>query len=139
PVRVGIPIDDLCAGLLLGQAIIMALIEREQSGVGQWVHTSLLEAQIFMLDFQASRWLMAGEVAQQAGNDHPTGIPTGVFPTTDGHINIAASSARMWERFCDVIGRAEWKDKPEWQTQKGRSRDRSAINSAISAVTQTQS
>src|SRR5204862_10424 len=81
PVRVSIPIDDLCAGLLLGQAILMALIEREQSGEGQWVHTSLLEAQIFMLDFQASRWLIAGEVAKQAGNDHPTGIPTGVFPT----------------------------------------------------------
>src|SRR5229473_3918166 len=77
PVRVGIPIDDLCAGLLLAQAMLMALIERESSGVGQWVHTSLLEAQIFMLDFQASRWLIAGEVAKQAGNDHPTGIPTG--------------------------------------------------------------
>src|ERR1700730_9432163 len=91
PVRVGIPIADLTAGLLLGQAILMALIEREQSGEGQWVHTSLLEAQIFMLDFQASRWLIAGEVAKQAGNDHPTGIPTGVFPTADGLINIAAS------------------------------------------------
>src|SRR3954464_13604762 len=90
PVRVGIPIDDLCAGLLLAQAMLMAVIEREQSGEGQWVHTSLLEAQIFMLDFQASRWLIAGEVAPQAGNDHPTGIPTGVFPTADGLINIAA-------------------------------------------------
>ena len=80
PVRVGIPIDDLCAGLLLAQAMLMALIERETSGEGQWVHTSLLEAQIFMLDFQASRWLIAGEVAKQAGNDHPTGIPTGRVP-----------------------------------------------------------
>src|SRR5947208_12379316 len=91
PVRVGIPIDDLCAGLLLGQAILMALIEREQSGEGQWVHTSLLEAQIFMLDFQASRWLIAGEVGNQAGNDHPTGIPTGGFPTSDGQLNRAPS------------------------------------------------
>jgi crotonobetainyl-CoA:carnitine CoA-transferase CaiB-like acyl-CoA transferase len=139
PMRVGVPIDDLVAGTLLALGISMALIERARTGSGRWVTTSLLEAQLFMLDFQAARWLMAGEVAQQAGNDHPTGIPTGVFPTTDGHINIAASSARMWERFCDVIGRAEWKDKPEWQTQKGRSRDRSAINSAISEVTQTQS
>ncbi len=80
PVRVGIPIDDLCAGLLLAQAMMMALIERETSGVGQWVHTSLLEAQIFMLDFQASRWLIAGEVAKQAGNDHPTGIPDRRLP-----------------------------------------------------------
>ena len=80
PVRVGIPIDDLCAGLLLAQAMMMALIEREKTGEGQWVHTSLLEAQIFMLDFQGSRWLQAGEVAKQAGNDHPTGIPTGAVP-----------------------------------------------------------
>jgi hypothetical protein len=93
PVRVGIPIADLTAGILLALAVMMALLEREKSGEGQWVHTSLLEAQIAMLDFQASRWLMAGEVPKQAGNDHPTSIPTGVFPTSDGHINIAASGA----------------------------------------------
>src|SRR5215471_18352163 len=109
PVRVGVPIDDLVAGTLLALGISMALIERARTGVGRWVTTSLLEAQIFMLDFQAARWLMAGEVAPQAGNDHPTGIPTGVFRTCDGHINIAASSARMFERFCDTIGKPEWK------------------------------
>ena len=81
PVRVGIPIDDLCAGLLLAEGILMALIEREQSGEGQWVESSLLAAQIAMLDFQAARWLIAGEVPEQAGNDHPTSIPTGVFRT----------------------------------------------------------
>src|SRR6266403_1072536 len=91
PVRVGIPIADLCAGLFLAQGMLMALIEREVSGEGQWVHTSLLEAQIFMLDFQGSRWLIAGEVPEQAGNNHPTSIPTGVFATADGHINIAAA------------------------------------------------
>jgi formyl-CoA transferase len=138
PVRVGVPIDDLVAGTLLALGISMALIERQRTGVGRWVTTSLLEAQIFMLDFQASRWLMAGEVAQQAGNDHPTGIPTGVFPTTDGYINIAASSGRMWERFCDTLGRPEWKDKPEWKTQQGRSADRQAINAAIGEITRTQ-
>jgi crotonobetainyl-CoA:carnitine CoA-transferase CaiB-like acyl-CoA transferase len=79
---------------------------------------------------------MAGEVAPQAGNDHPTGIPTGVFPTSDGHINIAASGGRMWERFCDVIGHPDWKDKPEWRTQKGRSIERVAINAAIGEITQ---
>jgi crotonobetainyl-CoA:carnitine CoA-transferase CaiB-like acyl-CoA transferase len=138
PVRVGVPIDDLVAGTLLALGISMALVERAQTGVGRWVTTSLLEAQVFMLDFQAARWLMAGEVAKQAGNDHPTGIPTGVFPTSDGHINIAASSGRMWERFCDVIGQPEWKDKPEWQTQRGRSQDRSAVNAAIGEITQHQ-
>jgi formyl-CoA transferase len=138
PVRVGIPMDDLTAGNLLAFGIMTALFERETTGVGRWVTTSLLEAQVFMLDFQAARWLLKGEVAGQAGNDHPTGIPTGVFPTSDGHINIAASSARLWERFCDAIGQPEWKSNPEWNTQQGRSRDRRAINAAISEITRTQ-
>ena len=94
PVRVGIPIADLCSGILLAQGILVALIERETTGEGKWVHTSLLEAMLSMLDFQASRWLMSGEVPPQAGNNHPTGIPTGVFETKDGHINIAAVGRR---------------------------------------------
>src|SRR6202171_2278383 len=138
PVRVGVPIDDLVAGTLLALGISMALVERARTGVGRWITTSLLEAQIFMLDFQAARWLMAGEVAGQAGNDHPTGIPTGVFPTTDGSINIAARGGRMGERFCEVIGHPEWKDKPEWRTSKGRSQDRRAVNAAIGEVTRTR-
>jgi formyl-CoA transferase len=135
PMRVGIAVADMTAGNLLALAIMTALFERQRTGVGRWVHTSLLESQIFMLDFQASRWLMAGEVAGQAGNDHPMGIPTGVFETSDGHINIAASSARMWERLCDAIGKPEWKTREEWRTQKGRSRDRASINAVITEVT----
>lgn len=138
PMRVGIPIDDLCAGTLLAMGVMMALFERETTGTGRWVTTSLLETQVFLLDFQASRWLFDGEVAGQAGNDHPTGIPTGAFPASDGHINIAASSARLWERFCDAIERPDWKAKPEWTSQKGRSADRKAINAAISEVTKTK-
>jgi crotonobetainyl-CoA:carnitine CoA-transferase CaiB-like acyl-CoA transferase len=138
PVRVGIPIADLTAGNLLALAIMTALFEREVTGVGRWVHTSLLEAMIFMLDFQAARYLKDGEVAKQAGNDHPTGIPTGVFPTTDGHINIAASSARVWERFCHAIGRPEWIEKPEWKVLAGRSKDRQNVNAAIAEVTKTK-
>ena len=91
PVRVGIPIADLCAGLFCAMGILVALLERETSGKGQQVETSLLQAQIFMLDFQAARWLVKGEVARQAGNNHPTSIPTGVFKTADGHINIAVA------------------------------------------------
>ncbi|MDA8049387.1 MAG: CaiB/BaiF CoA-transferase family protein [Rhodospirillales bacterium] len=135
PVRVGIPIADLTAGNLLALGVMVALYDRERTGVGRWVQTSLLEAQVFMLDFQATRWLMKHEIAPQAGNDHPTGIPTGVFPASDGLINIAASSARLWERFCEAIGRPEWKAKEEWKTQKGRSAARAAINAAIAAVT----
>jgi crotonobetainyl-CoA:carnitine CoA-transferase CaiB-like acyl-CoA transferase len=135
PVRVGIPIDDLCAGLLLAQGILMALIERQTSGKGQWVHTSLLEAQIFMLDFQASRWLMAGEVAQQAGNDHPTGIPTGVFPTADGLINIAASGDHMFRRFCEAADAMALLDDPDYANGPARSKNRKALNARIAEIT----
>jgi crotonobetainyl-CoA:carnitine CoA-transferase CaiB-like acyl-CoA transferase len=138
PMRVGIPIDDLTAGNLLALGCMMALFDRERTGVGRWVTTSLLESQIFMLDFQASRWLMEKEVAGQAGNDHPTGIPTGVFPTSDGHINIAASSARVFARFCEAIGRTDWLERDDWKTQAGRSKDRKAINAAISEITVTK-
>jgi crotonobetainyl-CoA:carnitine CoA-transferase CaiB-like acyl-CoA transferase len=139
PLRVGIPIADLTAGNLLALAVMMALFDREQTGEGRWVHTSLLEAQVFMLDFQASRWLLAGEVAGQAGNDHPTGIPTGVFPTADRPITLAASSPRLWERFCEALGRPDWKNRPEWSTGEGRSRDRAAINQSIGEVTRQAS
>ena len=138
PMRVGIPIDDLTAGNLLALGIMMSLFDRERTGVGRWVTTSLLEAQIFMLDFQGARWLMDKEVPKQAGNDHPTGIPTGVFPTSDGHINIAASSGRLWDRFCDTIERPDWKTHEKWKTQQGRSTDRAAINAAIGDITRTK-
>ena len=100
PVRVGIPIADLCAGLFCALGILVALLEREKSKQGQHVTTSLLQAQIFMLDFQGARWLIEGEVPKQAGNNHPTSIPTGVFKTADGHINIASTGQKIWERFC---------------------------------------
>src|SRR5258707_7823149 len=116
----------------------MALVERARTGVGRWVTTSLLEAQIFMLDFQASRWLIEKEVAGQAGNDHPTGIPTGVFPTSDGHINIAASSSRVFTPFFESIGKSQWLQDPEWKTQVGRSKHRKAINAPIAEVTKTK-
>ena len=135
PVRVGIPVDDLCAGLLLAQGILMALIERQSSGEGQWVHTSLLEAQIFMLDFQAARWLIAGEVAPQAGNDHPTGIPTGVFPTADGEINIAASGDHMFRRFCEAADAMALLGDPDYATGAERSKNRRTLNQRIAEIT----
>ena len=138
PVRAGIAVADLTAGNLLALGIMMALYERMRTGLGRWVTTSLLQAQVFMLDFQAARWLVDREVAGQAGNDHPTGIPTGVFPTSDGHINIAASSSRLFTRFCTAIGRPDWAERPGWTTQAGRSADRQAINAAIGAVTRTE-
>ena len=137
PMRVGIPIADLTSGLLLAQAIMLALYNRERTGKGQWVHTSLIEAQIFMLDFQASRWLMKGEVAKQAGNDHPTSIPTGVFPTKDGYINIAAAGDKMWKRAAEALGAKSLLDHPEHATPALRSQHRKALNERLAQVTKT--
>src|SRR5881296_2163968 len=134
PVRVGIPVADLTAGLYLAQGILVALLERERSGRGQWVHTSLLQAMVTMLDFQAARWLIDGAIPPQAGNDHPTGIPTGVFTTSDGHINIAASGQTMFRRLCDAIGAPELIDDPRFKTLGDRSRNRKAMNEELDKV-----
>jgi crotonobetainyl-CoA:carnitine CoA-transferase CaiB-like acyl-CoA transferase len=133
PVRVGIPIADLCAGLFCAIGILTALLERDVSGEGQWVSTSLLQAQIFMLDFQAARWLQMHEVAQQAGNNHPTSIPTGVFKTKDGYINIASTGQVMWERTCESIGAPELIAHPDYKSGAQRSKNRDALNAAIEA------
>ena len=139
PVRVGIPIADLTAGLFCALGILVALLEREKSKKGQYVETSLLQAQISMLDFQAARWLIAKEVPQQAGNDHPTSIPTGVFKTLDGHINIAASGGAMWDRFCRALGAEVMMQKPEYQSGKARSQNRKALNAEINIYTARKS
>jgi formyl-CoA transferase len=131
PVRVGIPIADLCAGIFCAYGIAVAVIEREKSGKGQWVKSSLLQAQLFMLDFQAARWLMEGEVARQAGNNHPTSIPTGVFKTRDGHMNIAASGHRIWLRFCNAIGAPELAEHPDYKTAALRSEHRDRLHVEI--------
>ena len=131
PVRVGIPVADLTSGMFLAQGILVALIEREKSGKGQWVHTSLLQAMVTMLDFQAARWLIDGEIPPQAGNDHPTGIPTGVFTTADGHINIAASGQSMYRRLCTAIGAPELIDDPRFRTVQDRSKNRKEMNAEL--------
>src|SRR5581483_7783240 len=118
PVRVGIPVADLTAGLFCSIGILTALLEREKSKKGQHVSTSLLQAQIFMLDFQAARWLIQKEVPKQAGNDHPTSIPTGVFKTTDGHINIATTGGAIWQRFCKAIDADAMLNNPDYKDAK---------------------
>ena len=139
PVRAGIPVADLCAGLFAAQGIMAALLEREVSGEGQWVQSSLLGSMIAMMDFQAARYLMKGEVPQQAGNDHPTSIPTGVFPTTDGHINIAAAGDVIYARLCKAMGFPELIDDPHYKTGEARSANRAALNERITEVTRTDS
>jgi formyl-CoA transferase len=129
--RVGIPVADLTAGLFCAIGILVALHEREQSGEGQEVQTSLLQAQIAMLDFQAARWVYHKEVPKQAGNDHPTSIPTGVFKTADSHINIATTGHAIWERMCRAIGAEAMMDNPDFKTSKDRSKNRKACNAEI--------
>ena len=135
PVRVGIPIADLTAGLFCALGILVALLEREKSKKGQHVTTSLLEAQIFMLDFQGARWLIGGEVPKQAGNNHPTSIPTGVFKTADGLINIASTGSKIWARFLKAADAAELGERPEYQTSAERSKHRDKLNADMELYT----
>lgn len=131
PVRVGIPIADLCAGIFAAQGILVALLEREQSGRGQFLHTSLLESMVSMMDFQTSRWLIDGEVATQAGNYHPTSIPTGVYKARDGWMNIAVFGSKIWERFCEILGAPEWVGDARYHDKMSRSVNRESLNAEI--------
>ena len=135
PMRVGIPIADLCAGLFAAQGIMIALLERHNSGRGQWIQTSLLQAQVFMLDFQAARVLMDGDVPGQAGNNHPTSIPTGVFPTKDGYMNLAVAGQEIWGRFARALGREDWLDDERFATPPARSENRDALGDEIELIT----
>tara|TARA_Y100000294_G_C8456492_1_gene296798 strand:- start:133 stop:840 length:708 start_codon:yes stop_codon:yes gene_type:complete len=133
--RAGIPISDLSAGMMLAQGILLALLERESSGEGQWVHTSLLEAQIQMMDLQVARYLIKGEVPRQAGNNHPTFVPTGVFETADGLINIQSGPNHLWERLAPAIGAPELLDQPGYADAGRRLENREALNEDISRRT----
>ncbi len=139
PARVGIPVADLAAGLFCAMGILVALLEREKSHKGQQIETSLLQAQIFMLDFQAARWLVKGEVAKQAGNNHPTSIPTGVFKTSDGHINIATAGQKIWERFSHAVEAPELLTRSEDTTGANRSKNRDALKAEINQLTAKRS
>lgn len=131
PVRVGVPIADLSAGLYAALGIFIALIERNETGRGQWVRTSLLQAQIAMLDFQAARWTLGGEVPPQAGNNHPTSIPTGVFQTSDGYLNIAVTGERMFARLCEVLGAADIASDERYADGASRLTHRDALNDQL--------
>jgi len=138
PMRVGIPIADLCAGIFAAQGILVALLERDASGRGQWLHTSLLESMVYVMDFQTSRWLIDGDVPTQAGNYHPTSIPTGVYKAKDGYMNIAVFGSKIWERFCDILGAPEWVTDERYKDKQGRSIHRDSINAEINRRLATQ-
>jgi crotonobetainyl-CoA:carnitine CoA-transferase CaiB-like acyl-CoA transferase len=138
PLRVGIPVADLTAGLFAALGILTALLERDKSGKGQAIETSLLQAQIFMLDFQAARYLVEGEVAGQAGNNHPTTIPTSAFKTRDGYINIATTGGKMWERFCQALGAPDFLENADYRTAEARLKNRDTLNAEIEAHLQSR-
>lgn len=138
PMRVGIPIADLCAGHFCAMAVLTALLEREVSGEGQWVQTSLLEAQLAMLDFQAAQWLVDGKVPEQVGNEHPLTVPTGVFATQDGYLNLAAIGQTMWMRLCDALGLEELARAPGYDSDPARVVNRDAVNKVVSEVFKTR-
>ena len=134
PMRSGAAISDVTAGLLLANGICMALLEREDSGEGQWVHTSLIEAMIFLLDFQAARWTMKQELPGQVGNNHPTHSPMGVFKSSDGYFTVAPTPG-MWRKFCDAIGRKDLIEHPDYATAEDRAANRTALNAEIDSAT----
>ena len=135
PMRVGIPIADLSAGIFCALGVVLALLQREDTGVGRWVHTSLLESQIAMLDFQAARWLVDGEVPASVGNDHPTIMPAGVFDTSDGQINIQVSGGKMWQSLCDVLGQSALAEQSEFSSEQQRHINRAALKQQIEHLT----
>ena len=131
PMRVGCAVADVGGGLLAALGIMTALLERESSGEGQWVQSNLLQAAIQLLDFQAARYTMSGEVPEQVGNDHPTSMPTSAYATADGHINVAAAGNRMWRIVCECIGRPELVEHPDFKEAEDRARNRKALNEEV--------
>lgn len=131
PMRTGAAIADLTAGWHAALGIMTALLEREVSGEGQWVQSSLLMSGIALLDFQAARYLVEGEVPPQVGNDHPTSMPTSAYTTSDGYINIGASGEGMWVRLCNAIGRPELLERAEFKGNSTRAKNRIALNAEI--------
>jgi crotonobetainyl-CoA:carnitine CoA-transferase CaiB-like acyl-CoA transferase len=131
PVRAGVAISDITAGLQLAIGILVAIHERATTGRGRWVHTSLLESMIGMLDFQAARWTVERDLPPQAGNDHPTLGPMGTYRTGDGHMNIAAPWGRIWKRFCTVIGRPDLVADERFATPEARTANRDELNRQI--------
>jgi formyl-CoA transferase len=134
PMRTGAAIADLTAGWHAAIGILTALLEREESGEGQWVQSSLLMSGIALLDFQAARYLMKGEVPPQVGNDHPTSMPTSAYKTADGHINVAATGDAIWKRLANAIGRPEMIESPEFATGALRAQNRAQLNAEINAA-----
>ena len=138
PTRAGIPVSDLAAGLYLAVGVLVALHDRDRTGTGRWVQTSLLESMIAMMDFQAARWTIDHEVPAQAGNHHPTGVPMGCFAAADGYVNIAGASGRMLRRLCEAIGLPGIPADPRFDSAGKRSANRAELNALIAQRLRTR-
>ncbi|MGB6457182.1 MAG: CoA transferase [Streptosporangiaceae bacterium] len=139
PTRAGIPVSDLAAGLYLAIGVLVALHDRDRTGSGRWVQTSLLESMIAMMDFQAARWTIAGEVPEPAGNHHPMSVPMGCFATADGYVNIGGADGRLLTSLCEVVGLPWIPADPRFDSLPRRSANRAELNSLIGARLQTRS
>jgi len=137
PVRAGAAIADVSAGMVLVQGLLTALYDRERTGQGQWVHTSLLESLVSVLDFQAARWLRTGDVPGQAGNDHPTLMPTGLFPTADGDVNLAAAEDPKFAALCEILQLSRLPQDPDYSTVEARSTHRQKLCAILAEKTRT--
>jgi crotonobetainyl-CoA:carnitine CoA-transferase CaiB-like acyl-CoA transferase len=138
PLRAGIPVADLAAGLYLAVGVLVALHDRGRTGTGRWVQTSLLESMIAMMDFQAARWTVDQEVPAQAGNDHPMSVPMGCFASSDGYINIGGAGGRLLHSLCEVVGLPELPDDPRFDSLAKRSANRAELNELIGARLRTR-
>jgi crotonobetainyl-CoA:carnitine CoA-transferase CaiB-like acyl-CoA transferase len=134
PVRAGLAVADMSAGLYAALGILTALLEREVSGKGQWVHTSLLHAQIAMMDFQMARYLNDQEIPIQQGNDHPTSSPMGLFEASDGVFNLGASGEGNWVRLCEALNQAGWLQDPEFLNETLRVKHRERLNAELAVI-----
>ena len=138
PMRVGAAVADVTAGLMAALGIMTALLERETSGEGQWVQSNLLQAGIQQLDFQAARYTMSKEIAEQVGNDHPTSMPTSAYTTSDGYMNVAAAGKAIWLRLCEALDRPDLAEHPEYKDAPSRAKNRKSLNAELDKILVTR-
>jgi crotonobetainyl-CoA:carnitine CoA-transferase CaiB-like acyl-CoA transferase len=134
PLKVGVAIIDLVAGLMLGKAIVAALFAREKIGVGQKIDTSLLEAEVASLINAGSNYLISGKIPGRWGNAHPTIVPYQSFQTADGFLVLGVASEGIWKRFSAAIGKAELADDPRFLKNADRVEHRQELIAILSAI-----
>jgi crotonobetainyl-CoA:carnitine CoA-transferase CaiB-like acyl-CoA transferase len=133
--RTGIAISDTTAGMFLGQGILLALLHRERTGQGQWVHTSLIEGMLNKLDFQAARYTVDHKVPTQEGNAHPTLVPMSTYDASDGQVNICATTETMWIGFCKALDGQALLANPDYAEFEDRVDHRRQLDKDVNDIT----